>query len=158
MDQMPLIPDKPFDVFDVRSKFVSCIKISPKKLNDFLKLDEEKKLSGKFDILDVSLSNMEISFSSLVNFSSAQEQIKVLVPTNEPISFGVGRKTLRKGLWMMAVGKEVNRIYLAYQPEEEKKLILADAQGQVYLETVPCTQKEISESPLHLKLNNSSGC
>ncbi|KAI3898577.1 hypothetical protein MKW92_027656 [Papaver armeniacum] len=38
---------------------------------------------------------------------------------------GLVAKTLRKGLWMMAVGKEVNRIYLAYQPEEEKKLILA---------------------------------
>ncbi|RZC63845.1 hypothetical protein C5167_025590 [Papaver somniferum] len=150
-----LINHKPFDIFDVRSKFVSSVNISAKKIHDLLKLDENQRLSGQFDILDVSLSNTGISISSLANFSS--DKINVLVPTNEPITFGVKRRLLSDGLRLMAVGNKVNKIYLAYQPEEEK-LTFADAQGQMFLETFPCTKKEISESLVHLNLNNSSGC
>lgn len=65
-----LINHKPFDIFDVRSKFVSSVNISAKKIHDLLKLDENQRLSGQFDILDVSLSNTGISISSLANFSS----------------------------------------------------------------------------------------
>ncbi|MCL7042191.1 hypothetical protein MKW94_009131 [Papaver nudicaule] len=150
----PIIPPSHLDVSD-RSKFVSSIEISAKQFYYLLELNEDQKLSGQYDIVDVSLSNKEIRISSLVNFSSPQ--INVLVPANKPLSFAVNRKTLRWLLIMMAMGKEVHPIYLAYQPEENK-LILADVKGQIYIETLPCTKKEISESLLHLKLDNSSGC
>ncbi|MCL7045843.1 hypothetical protein MKW94_020810, partial [Papaver nudicaule] len=105
-------PRKYFDLFDVRSKFVSTIRISAKKLNEKLKLSEDQKLSGQFDILNVSLSNSKISISSLVKFSF-------------PISFGVYHNSISRSLMSMArAHKEIRRIALAYQPEEKKLIIL----------------------------------
>ncbi|KAI3882497.1 hypothetical protein MKW92_021720 [Papaver armeniacum] len=162
MDNMPplepksrprIFRHKPFDVSDVRSKFVSSLKISAKKLYKQFKLIGDNKLVGPSDRLIFSLSNTEISISSLVTFSSPQ-MMEVLVQTNEPISFGVANyRSFRRVLSVMSIGKEIDGIVLAYQPEE-KTLILADAQGTTYIRTIPCTPKEINESLLHLKLNN----
>ncbi|KAI3899510.1 hypothetical protein MKW92_016613 [Papaver armeniacum] len=153
---LPVFMYKRDNVFDVRSKFVSRIKISAKKLYEQLKTYEDQKPPGEFDILNVSLSNNEISISSLVtslvNFSSDQ-LMEVLVQTNEAITFGVDHKTFMRLLRIMALGKEVHPILLAYQPGEDK-LILKDRQGETHFTTVPCTPKEINESLLNLKLNN----
>ncbi|MCL7028712.1 hypothetical protein MKW94_015726, partial [Papaver nudicaule] len=106
------VPRKHFDLFDVRSKFVSTIRISAKKLHEKLKLSEDQKLSGQFDILNVSLSNSKISISSLVKISS-------------PISFGAYHNSISRSLMTMArAHKEIRRIALAYQPEEKQLIIL----------------------------------
>ncbi|KAI3900744.1 hypothetical protein MKW92_036319 [Papaver armeniacum] len=149
---LPFFMRKRCNVFDDRSKFVSSINISAKKLYERLKFNEDQKPPGQFDILNVSLSNYEISISPRVVFSSGQ-LMEVLVKTNEPISFGVNHKTFLRLLRIMTLGKEIHQIFLAYQPGENK-LILADGQGETHFMTELCTLKEMNESLLHLKLNN----
>ncbi|KAI3836861.1 hypothetical protein MKW98_005194 [Papaver atlanticum] len=92
----PVFMYKRHNVFDVRPKFVSRIKISAKKLYKQLKTYEDKKTS---------------CISSLVNFSSDQ-LMEFLVQTNEPISFGVDHKRFMRLLSLMALGKEVHPILL----------------------------------------------
>ncbi|KAI3930416.1 hypothetical protein MKW92_014124 [Papaver armeniacum] len=160
MDNMPPIePKSGLEIFTrdlmFESKFVSSIKISAKKLRKQLKLIGDNKRPGGFDILNISLSNSEISISSLVAFSSP-EMMEVLVQTNEPISFGVNHLAFRSMLSVMSsmsIGKEIDEMVLAYQPEENK-LILKNTQSLAYIRTVPRVPKEISESLLHLELNN----
>ncbi|MCL7043819.1 hypothetical protein MKW94_028688 [Papaver nudicaule] len=154
--KMDMRQPREYDVFEDRSKFISCISgVSTKKLYELLKLDEDQEQSGEFDTLDVTLSSEEIIISSLVKFSSPR--VRFLRRPNEPLSFRVEHKYLRNLLRVMAIGPEFHPIHLAYQPEE-KLLVFGDAQGRGCIEVVPINKKEISEALLHLQLNNSSEC
>ncbi|KAI3882484.1 hypothetical protein MKX03_006539 [Papaver bracteatum] len=144
MDKMPQLKQhfKPFNVFDVRNAFASFIPISAKKLYKLCFPDEDQKLSSQFDVVNVLLSNSKISISSLVNFPS--DKIKVQVPTDEPISFGIHLKSLMRALRLMTiVGKEIHRIVLAYQAEKDL-LVIADGRTEVFINTVACTKEELS--------------
>ncbi|MCL7037162.1 hypothetical protein MKW94_015509 [Papaver nudicaule] len=129
----PLVSlDEPVNVSDPGLTFSCIITISAKEFYKKCKLSKDQKLSGQFGNLDVLLSNSEIRISSLVNFSS--DQIKVLVPTEEPISFRVFHKCLRSGLDLLTAGKKYRRIALAYKADENLLVILSGT-SEVFIQT-----------------------
>ncbi|KAI3883570.1 hypothetical protein MKW92_001198 [Papaver armeniacum] len=129
----PITPKGPYDL---QATFVCSIKLSAQNLYKLLK----KKLPPKVDIVNFYLSNSRISICSAVSLSSAKKHITVIVPTNEPRSFGVCPGDFGFCLRMMIPGKEIHRIVLTYKTEEGL-LLLEDGQTKVCLETVPCTKK-----------------